>query len=410
MKRINYLIRFGRRKKKISQKELGRITGISHQIISRYEKGVEIPTDEKLQLIFSVLDLNADEIENTSNQIDELFEKFIDELFYRKANYDEYLRIFNKSKDLYRQSYNFYKIAIIEFICHVLKGIPVENLDTKFRRIENLNIQDFKALQIYYEYKGFYLLRKKDSSEGLACLEKAKSLRFDEKTIAMIHYHMSFAYNFKWLRETNCEMLLDAKRTFQKYQSFRRVSDCEMILGNYYSTYRNFSYAMECYNNQLRLLEIIHGDNEEYMILHQTMAYKYIQQKKYIEALKEIEKVHEYKNTNYRIYLYNIWCYYKLGDLNKANYWIVKMKRLELNRELKMILNLFDMLVLQHNKIPSDKLIERAVKVYEYYKEEDDLDLTLFYIDIVIDLFERKNDYKNAFYYQKDKIFMLENM
>ena len=43
-------------------------------------------------------------------------------------------------------------------------------------------------------------------------------------------------------------------------------------------------------------------------------------------------------------------------------------------------------------------------------KNQEDLDLSLFYVDIVIELLEKRSEYKRGFSYQKEKIFLLENM
>ena len=96
---ISYLIRLARKGKKISQQELGKMTGISHQIISRYEKGAEVPTKEKLQLILNSLEIDYEKINEYKEEIDDLFNKFLNESFYREANYQEYLEnVKNKYK------------------------------------------------------------------------------------------------------------------------------------------------------------------------------------------------------------------------------------------------------------------------------------------------------------------------
>lgn len=406
---IRYLIRLVRKERKISQKELGQMTGISHQIISRYEKGAEIPTEEKLQLILSMLEIDYNKIELFKEEIDDLFDRFLEDLFFRKENFKIYLNKIKSNMAHYRHSFNYFKIRIIEFVCAVLTN-NFDEIDKTISNIERLDVDDSKVLQIYYEYKGYYLLKRKRTKEGLEYLEEAKLQRYDEKAIAMIHYHMSFAYNYEWLRKTDAEYLIDAKNIFQKYCSLKRVSDCEMILGNYYSTYRNFRKAMQSYKNRLNLLELEKNDKEDLMNTYSTIAYVYIEQKQYKKALEATDKICEYGRIEARDHLYYIWCYYKLGEMSNANSWIVKMNRLNLDCELKMLWNLYEMLVAQYDKMPSDRLIEKAIKVYEFYKNQEDLDLSLFYVDIVIELLEKRSEYKRGFSYQKEKIFLLENM
>lgn len=406
---IRYLIKLVRKERKISQKDLGLMTGISHQIISRYEKGAEIPTKEKLQLILNILEIDYNKIEVFKEEIDDLFDRFLEDLFFRKENFNIYLNKIQSNMAHYRHSFNYYKIRIIEFVCAVLTN-NFDEIDKTMSNIERLDVDDPKVLQIYYEYKGYYLLKRKKTKEGLEHLEKAKLQRYDEKAIAMIHYHMSFAYNYEWLRKTDAEYLIDAKNVFQKYYSLKRVSDCEMILGNYYSTYRNFQKAMQSYKNRLNLLELEKDNKEDFINIYSTIAYVYIEQKQYKKALEAMDKVYEYGRIDKRGHLHYIWCYYKLGDMSNANSWIVKMNRLNLDRELKMLWSFFEMIVAQYDKIPSDRLMEKAIKVYEYYKNQEDLDLSLFYVDIVIEFLEKRSEYKKGFFYQKEKIFLLENM
>lgn len=408
-KEIAYLIHYSRKRKGISQKELGEITGISHQIISRYEKGVEVPTEEKLQLILSVLKIDLNEVLEVSIEINEMFDNLLDDLFYRKADYEKYYTIIQENKKRYQKNYDYYKILVMELIYNIHYK-NTEEIDSLIYDIEKREIQDQKVLQIYYEYKGYYLLKKKNTKDGLEYLDKAKLQRYDEKTIAMIHFHMSFAYNYEWLRKTDAEYLLDAKNVFQKYYSLKRVSDCEMILGNYYSTYRNFEKAIYHYKMRLKLLDFEKENNKNTMNVHSTLACIYIEQRQYEKAVNEMDIACKYGKIDKRDHLQYIWCYYKLGDINNANSWIVKMNHFHLDRELKMLWNLYEMIVAQYDKVPNDRLIEKAIKVYEYYKNQEDLELSIFYIDIVIELLEKRKDYEKGFFYQKEKIFLLENM
>ena len=157
---IAYLIHFSRKEKNISQKKLGELTGISHQIISRYENGAEVPTEEKLQLILSVLDVSLEEVIEVSNEINEMFDNLLDDLFYRKADYEKYHIVIQENKNCYQQNYDYYKIMVMELIYHIhyRNNEEVNSLICSFEKKE---IQDQKILQIYYEYKGYYLLKKK---------------------------------------------------------------------------------------------------------------------------------------------------------------------------------------------------------------------------------------------------------
>lgn len=76
-------------------------------------------------------------------------------------------------------------------------------------------------------------------------------------------------------------------------------------------------------------------------------------------------------------------------------------------QEMKMLLDLFYLLVQNSRKRPGEELFKKAIQVYEYYANDLDYELALFYVDIVIELFEEIEDWKSVSYYQKQKIFYI---
>ena len=405
---IANLIKSVRKARKITQKELGEITDISHQIISRYEKGIEIPTQERLQKIIEALEIDLDEYEQTSNEIDEMFSKFKEDHFFRRVNYDELLHLVKKNNHLYKIHSNYYKVLII-LLVYELSQYHLENAEILIKKISQFSNMDLESKQMYFHYMGLYYSFIKMSSKGFEYFEKAISLYHDEKEIAMIHYHMCFTRDYEVVRKYDFEVLDNAMNIFQKYYSYPRIADCLMNYGDFYDYKGNYIKAIENYKNCLKVIELIHDSKEDVARTIRTMAYVHMKYGKYEEALSELNRAYQLDSKHHRIHLYYIWCYYKLHDIQEANHWIVKANRLNLNREMKMILKLFDMLVLQYEKVPSDSLIQQAVKVYDYFVEKDDLDLMIFYLNIVIDLCKAKEDYQQAFFYQEKKLFLIEN-
>lgn len=74
-----------------------------------------------------------------------------------------------------------------------------------------------------------------------------------------------------------------------------------------------------------------------------------------------------------------------------------------------MVLELFENLSYLENRKSTNKIIDYAIKAYKYHKKTNDIDLSLFYLDIVIELLERKNDIEALNLYLKEKIILLEN-
>lgn len=285
---LSTIIKNGRKLKGYSQKELGELTGISHQIISRYEKGQEVPTKEKLDIILQTLNIQHDNLETNIIEIDKLFEKFISDQFYREVDYNYYIDSITNHYESYSICPNYYKIMIIEMVNEIIIGNG-DLVNHHIRAIENLGITDNRALQIFYEYQGYYLLMKKDTQNGLTLLEKAKTLYYDEKTIAMIHYHMCFAHNYECLKRYDFDIIRQALEVFQKYHSYRRVENTMMIYGNFYDTKRNYNKALESYESCLNLSQLANENKSTFANLYRTISHLQLKNRKYIESLIYLE-------------------------------------------------------------------------------------------------------------------------
>lgn len=407
---LSTILKNSRKQKGISQKELSELTGIPHQIISRYEKGQELPTFEKLEVLYNVLNVNIEQLERIENEINLLLEEYIDNLFYKKGIEKDILNKITENEEEYKKHYNYYKILLIKMIIDIEDVNKTEEVIKIIKQIYNMNIEDKKSMQLFYDYVGYFMVRKKKTIKGIEYLNYAKSIYYDEKIIAMINFHLCFALNFEVIRETNQKVLIDAMATFQNYQSYQRVADCLMIQGNYYSARRYFEDAINSYKKAEEIYKIIKKSDIYVRRINKNIASVNIDRKRYVDALDYLNQVYQFSKKNEEIYLYYVICYYNLGNINEANHWITKANYLELKKEIKMKLKLFNMLILNYEKKPTDCIIEQALKIVNYYEKLEHTDLIIFYLDILIELYEQVEDYKNAFYYQKRKIFLLESL
>ena len=102
--------------------------------------------------------------------------------------------------------------------------------------------------------------------------------------------------------------------------------------------------------------------------------------------------------------LYYIYSYYRLGQIADAKEWICVGRKTLTTTEYRNILALLSGLVRSYGQIPEAKLIQKAAEIYQYYKELGDHEMFLFYLDIVIELYEQKEDWQNAYLYLKERV------
>lgn len=108
------------------------------------------------------------------------------------------------------------------------------------------------------------------------------------------------------------------------------------------------------------------------------------------------------------VYVYDTWITYKKEKYNTAKKKIKNYKSLITDSEIVMILDLYDSLCYTEDRKPTLKTVEQCKKVYEYFDLTNNVDLTLFYLDILIELLNRRKDYEKLAFYQKNKIILLE--
>lgn len=406
---ITMLLRNERKRKGLSLKDVSDQTGISYQILSRYERGQEFPTKERLGKILKCLQLNIDGLDETVHQIDRLFDEFMNDQFNRKLNDDEYEKVIQVNKEKFEHYGNYYKILVMEYIIRLFAGKDEELIELE-KQIERMNHHDLRVRQIYLDYKGFHLLLKKKTSEGVELLEKAKYSYYDEKTIAMINYHLCFAYDLKHLKRNGIERIEEAMAVFKKYEAYKRIADCYFLKGNFLAYQRKYDKAMEVYENALRLMKLVNDPKSSFASLYRTMGYVQLLNKRYDDVINWLELASQIEPNHVRMHLYYVWTYYCLGNISKACLWITKTKRLSLTKIENMIVQLFDMMIKNENRMPTKRMVSKAEKIYHYYKAENDTMPALFYLEILVELLERRNNYETAFTFQKEIIELLNEV
>lgn len=140
-----------------------------------------------------------------------------------------------------------------------------------------------------------------------------------------------------------------------------------------------------------------------------SKAWVFILAKNYLEALQCIADADKIQKDHPNCSMYRIWCAICLNKFNLAiqlinNYAYLKKdcyyaSRFELLSELAY---------LKDNK-PTKTIIAMAIKVYENFTEQQRFDVIGFYLDIVIQLYERADDSTNQIFYLNKKIALLQN-
>lgn len=396
-------LRIIRKYRNLTLRELGEKTGIKYSRLGKFECGKEIPTDENIQKIGRALDVNVKEHYEISSQIDDLFIKFLDSLFYYDNNYEYYKSKISAGKKVNIINYELGKAQLIEYIIYVLE----RNFE-QAKLIENdlleYFIGDFACESILYQYKGLMHRMEKRYNDAILCFERAESESKNEKNEAMLCLHSSIAYKKTGNIAKAMQNIKSALNIFSEYGAVNRSTFCLVEYALLLKANYQYNLAISYFHRALRAMKVINCSKDLFARVYRNMCWTMILVENYQVALEYLEEAKSYDLKHSFTALYGIWCHYKLKNYKEAEKIIINNIYLIRDTEYANIYKLFDMLVKCRESIPSDSLINHAANIVNNMQDVESYERVNFYIDIILDLLNRNGNELGKIKYLNMKI------
>lgn len=402
MNEIGNKIKLWRNYRNLTLEQLNALTGIHYARLSKFERGVEIPNHQMLERIETALDINFEELKVTDTEIENLLTRFIDTLFYMKEDYDTYLSIIEKNKEIYMINNNYYKVLLIKFIIEVVNNNVSESsklVDILDQMIEKQSIYE----QLYLEYKAINMYNLDEFQCAIDLMKKAMAISNNYKNTAMIYYHLSLLYHGCGMYEESQTYITKSKYMFVDRGSYVRVVNCDIQQANIYIRVGRYDLASQTLNSCLESYSYISVDNDTKGLTLRNNAWAYISNKDYAKALMMLDIAEGLDPKNGNLILYKIWSNYKLEKYNMARTIISENQYLYNNPSYKERIKLFEFLVCQENQRPTKRVINQAKKVYNDLANKQIYENSFFYLDILIDLLDKAGDKDELIHYLKIK-------
>lgn len=402
MKNIGKRIRLIRKDKNMTLKQLEEISEIHFTRLARFEKGLEIPNEKLINKIESALGVNFEENEKMDEQIENLFLEFVDLLFFQQNHFDYFTSEITINRQRYLVNPFYYKLLIIEYSINVLTG-KIKGLSRLEKNIEQSAERYTIYEQFYYEYKSVKFHQEHKLEAAYDCLKDFSKLSENSKIFAMVHYHLSLYYKELNLLEESRIFIGKAKEIFILYGSYKRVVYCDMQIASIYGRLGRYDLAIEAGFACMNAFKFVALDDSVKKSIIANQCWIYILMNNYEKGIEMIEIAEEINQKNNNITLYKAWCNYKLRKYNLARtivYDNYHLKENDLYRERYILIrNLVEL----EDRIPSQEIVQSALRVYMKYNAEKSYELIDFYINIVIDLLDRRNEKDEVIKYFKIK-------
>lgn len=387
-----------------SLRELSRLTGIHYQQINRFEQGEFDLNNQQIQILQEALNF-SEYFNSTSYEYALiLFNKFYSSVVKNDTNLSDYIKMIPEHHSDINEKIVY---LVIQYVNNVLDMDEINSHEIEC--FLSKSIIDNKLLyHVYLDYKGVHLFNNNQYIEAIELFKKLLTLDLNDVVKSMVLYHLGFVYK-------NMNNLIDAftiftnaKENFHSNNNLYRVFGCNLMLANILLRNRKYEDAEREYLECLHFGNSIEIEASEIAKVYRNLSWLMIKEKDYDKAEFYLDKAKSIDENHDLVYVYDTWITYKKKKYNTAKKKIKHYKSLTTDSEVIMILDLFESLCYTEDRKPTLKTVEQCEKVYEYFDLTNNVDLTLFYLDILLDLLNRRKDYEKLAFYQKNKIILLE--
>lgn len=383
----------------ITLAEMSDKTGITQSRISKIERGIESVSEETLRKIEKGISFKIERNNESKNFIDSIYFEFLNRLF----DDDDYVLFYeNLSIDYLKlmMSNDFYKILLCEFIISINKGNN-KYCDDLERTLIQLNLDSLSA-QIFSHYQAYYQYTLGNIDIAIQKYKETLTINYNPKTHAMIHYHLALAFKDKNQLIDMYKSINLSKGYFIEHVAFRRMLYCDMNLATVYSRLGAVDEALNIYEQCIKLMTNLNCSIHLKATAYRNIAWIHIQNKNYLKAIETLKIAEQIKANNQLAILYNIWCYYMIGNHKMTDMWISRGDKIIKDYPLEFVLlkNLY-----KSKNCPNSlkRLINDCQILLESLSKIPDYELIDFYEDILIELHVKNNDYKTAFLLLKEQ-------
>lgn len=377
----------------ITLAELSNKTGITQSRISKIERGIESVSEDTLQKIEKGVSLKIERNNESKYFIDNIYYEFLNRLF----DDDDYVIFYgNISIDYLKlmMSNDFYKILLCEYIISINKGNHRYCVDLE-KALNQLNLDRLSA-QIFSHYQAYYQYTLGNIDTAIQKYKDTLTLNFNPKIHAMVHYHLALAYKSKNQLVNMYKSLTLAKGYFIEHSAFRRLLYCDMNLATVYSRLGAVDEAIHIYEQCIKLITSLNSPIHLKAMAYRNIAWIHIQNKNYLQAIEKLKIAEQIKPNNQLAILYNIWCYYMIGNHKMTDMWINRGDKAMKDYSLE-----FTLLKNLYKSKDSPNCIKRLINdcqiLLDSLSKTPDFELIDFYEDILIELNVKNDDYKTAF-------------
>lgn len=399
------IIKYARRKKKISLRELAESTFLSFQGLSKYEAGVVNISTESFILLSNVLEIDINSFnyinDNLENDLNDLYEALVfmydsqaNNLYNKIITHIEYINL----SDLY-QKWSVYQFAYkIHF--------NLENEQDYIDKISNISNYDISYLGLIYDYLAMCCLKNNKYNEAKQHIDQSLKYFHNDLVWGILNYHAGMIYIKLGKFSSAFNHCKEAERIFLKEHNQFRLSSVQLNLAIIYAWRKDFESSKKIYDRIYKDAILREHLNSKIVSLYNLAWISYLE-KKYAITLQYLNEITNEVELNLNgLYIF-IQTYIEMNELDLAKNSFKSVPKEIDNDIFKLKFRIQDIIINSYNKFEYFQCLN------DYYiscEKTSDFENKLNSINLLIEYYKRESKYKKSNEYLEEKIELIIHM
>ncbi|WP_335870917.1 helix-turn-helix domain-containing protein [Bacillus sp. 2205SS5-2] len=368
--------------------------------LSKVENNVIAPKNDILQLLCNRLDLNLNDLkEGDSKSLKALIKEAYEEISRRNEIKIEILidKLIKKNQNLIDPEISIgYFIVLANYAIYKNNQIEAQNYLHKAN-----NMKKYMTLEYEYWYhksNGFFQYLFGSIENSKSNYEEAQQVLVEMKgEDANLYFQLGMVNSRLKKFEQSNKYIKIALVTFNQELNFKKIVECNLIIGINYSKVGNFNKAEEYF---LKLIDNLnYSDNQKNLSrVYHNLGIVYSYKNELVKSLdffgKSLDlkdKPAERANTIYLL----AYTYKRYGDIDKAFYYMDKGIKITENIQSQLLykFQIMKLYSMEGSEIQLIELVENTI--LPYYLETDPI-LSKECMLLLAELYQKINHYKSA--------------
>ncbi|MDM5153401.1 helix-turn-helix domain-containing protein [Bacillus sp. DX1.1] len=414
LEKIGKQVFYKRLQQKMTQEELCQgICSVSY--LSKIENGKIEASEEILQLLCVRLEIAVSDLRDVEAEVKEKLDDWLNALVHLDKQQVE--RIYNELQSemqhvLDFEIINYFNLLYTRYLI-MKRDLPA--LEEELEKLKKMykKYSPFQKLLYTYSSALRYFMKHRYKA-SLECLIQAELMAKEQGYYETgIYYNLALVYNHLEAEHMSLHFAQIALEGFRNEYKFRNVINCQLIIAFSYIHRKQYSEALEMYNNILREANSFADKDNIIAMALNNIGYLHYHKKEYAKAKEYYLQCLQYKkeedfryiDTTYEIALQCA----QLQEFEEAREWITKGITVARKEErYKGVLYL--LLMLQYKYFEKKEIYIKFLEVeaIPFFKtEENTKELKKVYLELA-EYFGGLSEFKESNRYYKLAIALLE--